>query len=73
MLKILNELRDKIDPEETKTIQDLNYVIKKVGSGKLEEIEGDNETEGGGKKKTEAKSWVMSYTNKSRELDLNTE
>lgn len=41
VLEILNDVRDSIDPGETKMIQDMNYCIKMIASNKLYEAELD--------------------------------
>lgn len=51
VLEILNNLRDKIDSNQTKTLQEINYCIKIITSNQLYEanIEMDPSAEGGKK------------------------
>lgn len=61
VLEILNDLRDRLDSGEDKTVEELNYCVKMISSNKLYEANIDMEIGEYGEKKSMHKDVIALY------------
>lgn len=58
VLEILNDVRDRLDPDEEKIMLDVNYVVKIIASNKLYEMDIEDD----GSTKSEVMNWYQNYS-----------